>query len=114
MEVRIEVADPNLPSESSVNFLSDLERMLSGLDFDTSDGEKDLAIAQAVGRVALEVQRQVELSVSFLKTEPTSRRGPTASSSRINRKRRLERRLTPPYTWCRRRWYTSRRIVRTR
>jgi cyanophycin synthetase len=70
MEALIEVAEHSIPGETTSGFLADLDAWLPGLDITADGSERDQVVAQAVGRVALELQRRVELPVSFVRTEP--------------------------------------------
>src|SRR5262245_40095308 len=70
MEALIEVAEHSLPGETTGGFLAALDASLPGLDITAGGLERGPVVAQAVGQVALELQRRVEFPVSFVRTEP--------------------------------------------
>jgi cyanophycin synthetase len=70
VEALIDVAEHSMPGETMIGFLADLYTWLPCLDITASGLERGRVVAHAVGRVTLELQRRVEIPVTFTRTEP--------------------------------------------
>jgi cyanophycin synthetase len=74
LEAVVAVAEQCLPGEGTSAFVADLNTRLPGLDI-AARPEGDRVVADAVGRIALELQRRVEFPVSLARTEPVDAPG---------------------------------------